>query len=83
VLNINVGLLPIQRAVAVASPGAFRDAFVSAVSEGVVELILLDGSQLHLKSAAVVSPGEPVATHPVAEVLAVGDRWYPARPVTS
>ncbi|WP_150308635.1 nuclease [Planctomonas psychrotolerans] len=79
--NSSVGLLPIQRAVAGASPGAWCDGLVSAVRHGVVDVILLDGSLLRLTGSAVVSPGEPVAAHPVAEILAVGTSWYSARPI--
>ena len=74
-----MGLLAIQEAVASASPSAWRDAIVTAIDDGELEISRLDGAVVRIWSTASVELGEPVAIHPVAEVLAVGDRWYPAR----
>ena len=74
-----VGLLAIQGVVASASPSAWRDAIVTAIDDGELELSRLDGTLMRIWSTASVGVGEPVAIHPVAEVVAVGDRWYAAR----
>lgn len=72
-------ILAIQRAMACAAPSGWRDAIVVATAPGMIELVTLDGATLRLASFAPVVAGEPVALHPVAEVLAVGEEWYPAR----
>jgi hypothetical protein len=75
-----IGVLPIQRAVAAASPHAWRDALVTVVGDGQrVVLVDLDGVPSLLVTDAVVRTGDPVAFHPVAEILAVGGIWYTAR----
>ena len=74
----DTGVLAIQHAVANASPGAWRDAIVTRADEGIL-LSCLSGAQLLVASNASVTVGEPVAYHPVAEVLAIGARRYPAR----
>lgn len=72
-------VLPIQRAVATASPSAWRDALVVSRAGDALTVALLDGHVRTLSTLAPASPGEPVAVHPVAEVVAVGDAWYSAR----
>jgi len=75
-------VLAIQRCMAVANPLAWRDAFVAEVTDTYIGLEFLDESSEVLR---VVGPlvdlavGEPVAYHPVAEILAAGDRWVTAR----
>ena len=77
----------IQRCIAVANPIAWRDALVAqvdgaALGDARIGLAFLDGTSTVLR---VVGPqvdlavGEPVAYHPVAEVLSAGDRWVTAR----
>jgi len=77
----DTGVLAIQHAVANASPGAWRDAIVTRVDQGIL-LSCLSGVELLVSSNAPVVVGEPVAYHPVAEVLAVGSRRFPARQFT-
>ena len=75
----STGVLPIQIAVANASPTGWRDGIVIAAHDGEVVLSMLDGSALHLGTTARPALGEPVAVHRVAELLvAEGDR-FPAR----
>lgn len=71
-------ILPIQRVVACSSPSAWQDGVVTAVHDGVVEITALSGVEIRLRTAVAPAPGEPVAFHPVAEVLAVGDSWVRA-----
>jgi len=77
----------IQRCMAVANPLAWCDAIVAVVSGTAFDetrfgLAFLDGTSAVLR---VVGPqvdlavGEPVAYHPVAEILSAGDRWVTAR----
>ncbi len=77
--NTTTRILAIQRVVACASPSGWRDAFVVAVANGSVELVTLEGAVVLIATEAPVGVGEPVAYHPVAEVLALGDAWYSAR----
>ena len=77
--NTTTQILAIQRVVACASPSGWRDAFVVAVSDGIVELATFSGAAERLTTEAPVAVGEPVAFHPVAEVLALGSEWYAAR----
>lgn len=72
-------VLPIQRAVATASPSAWRDALVVSRAGDALTVALLDGRVWTLSTLAAAPPGEPVAVHPVAEVVAVGGTWYSAR----
>jgi hypothetical protein len=72
-------VLPIQHAVANASPSAWRDAIVTAIGPQHIELSSLDGQSVFLWSSAPVLAGEPVAYHPVAELLAAGSIRYRAR----
>ncbi len=75
-------VLAIQRCMAEANPLAWRDAFVVEIADTWVGIALLDVASEVLR---VVGPqvdlavGEPVAYHPVAEILAVGGRWTTAR----
>lgn len=75
-----VDVLPIQAAVATASPSAWRDGLVVARAPGTLTVAHLDGSTSLLTTRAAPDPGEPVAVHPVAEVVAIGGVWYAARP---
>jgi hypothetical protein len=77
--NTTTRILAIQRVMACASPSSWRDAVVVTSVDGILELATLTGETLHVVSEAPVAVGEPVAVHPVAEVLALGDDWYPAR----
>jgi hypothetical protein len=76
-----IDVLPIQEVVAGASPRAWRDGLVASATPGTVAVALLDGALVTLATRAAPAPGEPVAVHPVAEVVAVGGAWYSARPV--
>ncbi|WP_454049309.1 nuclease [Cellulomonas sp. Marseille-Q8402] len=75
-------VLPIQEAVASASPSAWRDGLVRDQGDAQVTVVLLDGQVRVLTTRATPQPGEPVALHPVAELLAVGGAWYAARPAS-
>lgn len=73
---------PAQEVVAAASPTAYRDAIVVAVHAGRVHLAeIATGSALRLwhHSPVALSVGEPVAFHPVAGLLAVGDVQFSVR----
>ncbi|MDM7853457.1 nuclease [Cellulomonas alba] len=74
-----VDVLPIQEAVAAASPSSWRDGLVTLRSEAQVTVLALDGRVHVLTTRAQPAPGEPVAIHPVAELLAVGGTWFAAR----
>ena len=74
-----VQVLAIQHAVANASPGSWRDAIVVEVGSDAVTLMCLDGTALRLATAARLTLGEPVAFHPVAELLAAGGTRHRAR----
>lgn len=74
-------VLPIQKAVATASPRAWRDGMVTDQGPGRLRVVLLDGTSWTLATRADLAVGEPVAIHPIAEVLAAGAAWHPARPV--
>jgi len=75
-------VLPIQSIVATASPGAWRDGLVAAREQDALTVVLLDGDVRVLSTSAAPEIGEPVALHPVAEVLAVGGVWFSARALT-
>lgn len=77
--STTIRILAIQRVMACASPSSWRDAIVVSVADEIVELVTLEGELRRVTSYAPVSVGEPVALHPVAEVLAIGESWYPAR----
>ena len=72
-------ILAIQRVMACASPSGWRDALVLSVAGGSVELATLAGEIVRVSTAAPLAAGDPIAYHPVAEVLALGTDWYPAR----
>jgi len=72
-------VLPIQEAVAKASPSAWRDGIAVSRDQDVLTVALLDGQVAALTTRATPAPGEPVAVHPVAELVAVGGAWYSAR----
>ena len=76
-----IDLLPIQEAVATASPSAWRDGIVISRDPGTISVALLDGGATVLATRAAPAIGEPVAVHLVAEVIALGGAWYSARPV--
>ena len=72
-------ILAIQRVMACASPSGWRDALVLSAADGAAELATLAGDIVRVSTTAPLAAGEPVAYHPVAEVLARGTDWYPAR----
>ena len=74
-----IDVLPIQEAVATASPSAWRDGLVASQDRDVLTVVLLDGEVRALTTRAAPAAGEPVAVHPVAELVAVGGAWYAAR----
>ena len=74
-----VDVLPIQQVVATASPSAWHDGRVASRDRDATTVALLAGGVLVVSTRAGARPGEPVAVHPVAEVLAVGGAWYSAR----
>ncbi|GAA2719164.1 nuclease [Cellulomonas aerilata] len=74
-------VLPIQAAVATASPSAWRDGLVAASDRGTTTVALLDGGLQTFATRAAPAVGEPVAVHPVAELVAAAGAWYSARPV--
>ena len=74
-------VLPIQELVANASPSAWRDGLVVSQRPGALTIALLDGTTVTVMTGAAPEVGEPVAVHPVAEVIAVGGTWYSARPL--
>ena len=76
-------VLPIQAAVATASPSAWRDGIAVSRNQDVLTVVLLDGQVTALTTSAAPSPGEPVAVHPVAEVVAIGGAWYSARSIAT
>lgn len=77
-----IDVLPIQEAVANASPSAWRDGIALSRDEDVLTVALLDGQVTVLTTRAAPAPGEPVAVHPVAELVAIGGAWYSARTLT-
>jgi len=78
--HTRVDVLPVQEVVATASPSAWRDGLVVAQGDAQVTVALLDGDLHVLTTRAAPQPGEPVAVHPVAGLLALGGVWYAARP---
>jgi hypothetical protein len=72
-------VLPVQRAVVSAWPSAWIDAFVMCSDASGIQLATLGGQALALDVRARVSAGEPVAFHPVAEVVSVGGELLRAR----
>ena len=75
-----VGVLPIQLAVANASPSSWEDVIVTAQGDGWIETARVsDDRRRVLTTTAQVSVGEPVALHPVAELVSVGSERFTAR----
>ncbi|HWH25220.1 MAG TPA: hypothetical protein VNT53_01065 [Pseudolysinimonas sp.] len=75
-----LGVLPIQLAVANASPGSWEDAFVTAVCDDMVETVsMADGRVRAFVSSAELEIGDPVGLHLVAELISAGPRRYTAR----
>jgi len=72
-------VLPIQLAVASASPTGWRDGIVMAALDGAVTIALLDGSLIGLDVAVEVGLGSPVAFHRAAELLSSDGLLSPAR----
>lgn len=72
-------VLPMQRAVATAWPSAWIDGLVTGMDLGGLTLLTLDGTVVALDTRALLGAGEPVAFHPVAEVIAVGGELVRAR----
>lgn len=72
-------ILAIQRVMACASPSSWRDALVVSAFGGVAELATLGGESVVVSTDAPVAAGDPVAYHPVAEILALGNAWFSAR----
>lgn len=77
--NTTTRILAIQRVVACASPSGWRDALVLSATDGTAELATLEGDLVQVSTDAPLAVGDPVAYHPVAEVLALGAEWYAAR----
>lgn len=70
--TISQAVLPIQRAMATANPSAWWDGLVIGSSGAEVTVAHLDGSVSRLRvvgPAVELVAGEPVAYHPVAEIL--------------
>lgn len=81
-LNRNdLAVLPIQHAVANASPSAWLDGIAVTGPADAVHVLLLDGRILELATFTELEAGEPVAFHPVAEILAVGPNRSRAREI--
>ncbi|MGY2897613.1 hypothetical protein ACVKXF_000225 [Curtobacterium sp. PvP017] len=75
-------ILPIQRVMANAAPGAWRDGIVVETRTADAVVAFLDGGVTQLRVAsddAFLSVGDPVAHHPVAEILSAGGRQTTAR----
>jgi hypothetical protein len=64
-------VLPIQERVASASPSAWRDALVTHVADGSIEVVLLDGEAHTLwnHDQLGLAIGEPIAWHQVAGII--------------
>jgi hypothetical protein len=72
--TISSTVLPIQQVMAGATPTAWRDGVVLEASDRELSVAFLDGGELRLQAFdafAGLSVGEPVAFHPVAEILDV------------
>ncbi|GAA4181586.1 nuclease [Gryllotalpicola koreensis] len=72
--TISSTVLPIQRAMAGATPRAWQDGLVVEASGSLLAVAFLDGTvaELRVFDAVGLSAGEPVAYHPVAEILDAG-----------
>ncbi|MEE8870292.1 MAG: hypothetical protein SOH99_15560 [Acidipropionibacterium acidipropionici] len=67
-----LNVLSIQVRIAAGSPSAWRDGIVESAVEETVRIRLLDDTVLELQvsdAEGIPSVGEPVAYHPVAEIL--------------
>lgn len=73
------GILAIQRAIVSASPSGWRDGIVASTSDGIAQIVTLSGELRIVFTDAPLNAGDPVALHPVGEVLAAGPDWYSAR----
>lgn len=73
------GILAIQRAIVSASPSGWRDAIVMSAGDGMAAIVTLSGEIRSVFTDAPLNAGDPVALHPVGEVLAAGPDWYSAR----
>ncbi|MCT2086019.1 nuclease [Microbacterium enclense] len=63
---------PIQRCMAAAHPSAWSDGLVTRVDGAEATIALLNGATVQVRvigPAVELAPGEPVAYHPVAELL--------------
>lgn len=70
--TISSTVLPIQQAMASATPSSWRDGLVLEVAGAEAAIAFLDGSVSRLRvvgPAVELVAGEPVAYHPVAEIL--------------
>jgi hypothetical protein len=69
---------PMQQRIAAATPAGWVDAIVASVaSDGWVSLVALEGGRAlraWTHERATLRPGEPVAVHELAELLAAGER---------
>ncbi len=74
-----LGVLAVQRAVANASPSFWRDLIVIGRSGEALLAADLEGTRYRLLTPAPAEVGEPVAMHPIAEILSVGAEQFPAR----
>lgn len=72
-------VLPLQRAVVSAWPSAWIDALVMCSDARGLLIGSISGELISIDAQAQVEPGEPVAFHPVAEVLSVGGQLVRAR----
>lgn len=75
-------VLPIQRAMANATPSSWRDGLVFDADGTEATVAFLDGSTARLRlsvAGVALSAGEPVAFHPVAEILNAGGGATTAR----
>ncbi|GAB3280633.1 hypothetical protein B5M43_006530 [Microbacterium sp. MEC084] len=77
--NVIREVLPMQRAVVSAWPSAWIDALAMCADADGVALVTLAGERILLDARVRLGAGEPVAFHPVAEVLAVGGELIRAR----
>ncbi|MFT4306438.1 MAG: nuclease [Microbacterium sp.] len=76
-------ILPIQRVMAAATPSSWRDGVVIETNDELLVVAWLDGATTTIRvvgPAVELVAGEPVAYHPVAEVLYAGRSEVTARP---
>ena len=74
-----LGVLAVQRAVANASPSFWRDLIVVGRAGDSLQAISLDGTRYALQTSARAEAGEPIAIHPIAEILAIGSELLAVR----